>query len=191
MVGLTSTSTDVSARLLEAAAASYVRGGRFSVREIASDAGVNHGQIHHYFGGKSGLKRAMLEQLAERLLDDIESSAQAAPSSNRDFAAHSARALMSDPSFARALARHLVEDDAVAQRQFPVVKKLRASLRARDSSPTTATLAIGLATSLGWALFRPWIRRALQLSDRQTEQISRTVAAQISAPTVDQDPERQ
>ena len=35
-----------------------------SVRDIAQRAGVNHGQVHHYFGGKDALVRAAMGQLA-------------------------------------------------------------------------------------------------------------------------------
>ena len=35
-----------------------------SVRDIAQRAGVNHGQIHHYFGGKRGLLEAAIRHLA-------------------------------------------------------------------------------------------------------------------------------
>jgi TetR/AcrR family transcriptional regulator, repressor for neighboring sulfatase len=52
---------------LTAAAAELLaeRGPRATgVREIAARAGVNHGQIHHYFGGKGPLLRAAMHRLA-------------------------------------------------------------------------------------------------------------------------------
>ena len=37
---------------------------KITIRDIADHAGVNHGQIHHYFGGKKGLLEATYKQLA-------------------------------------------------------------------------------------------------------------------------------
>ena len=37
---------------------------QLSIRDIAEHAGVNHAQIHHYFGGKQGLLEATYKQLA-------------------------------------------------------------------------------------------------------------------------------
>ena len=36
-----------------------------SVRALADRAGVNHGLVHHYFGGKDGLLRAAMMRLVE------------------------------------------------------------------------------------------------------------------------------
>ncbi len=36
-----------------------------TIRDIAADAGVNHGQIHHYFGGKKGLLTAAMRHLSQ------------------------------------------------------------------------------------------------------------------------------
>ena len=36
-----------------------------SIRDIAKYAGVNHGQIHHYFGSKQNLLRAAIRNLAQ------------------------------------------------------------------------------------------------------------------------------
>lgn len=38
---------------------------RISVRDVAERAGVNHGQVHHYFGGKRALLKAAMLHLAK------------------------------------------------------------------------------------------------------------------------------
>ena len=40
-----------------------------SVRDVARRAGVNHGQVHHYFGGKHGLLVAAMRKLAQDHFD--------------------------------------------------------------------------------------------------------------------------
>ena len=40
-----------------------------SVRAIAERAGVNHGLVHHYFGGKDALLQAAMERLVHEHFD--------------------------------------------------------------------------------------------------------------------------
>ena len=56
----------VQAALVRAAADVLAEQGprAASVRDIAHRAGVNHGQVHHYFGGKDALIRAAMGHLA-------------------------------------------------------------------------------------------------------------------------------
>ena len=56
----------VKSALIEAAAELLGEVGPrgISVRDVADRAGVNHGQVHHYFGSKRGLLEAAMESLA-------------------------------------------------------------------------------------------------------------------------------
>lgn len=153
--------------LLEAAIESYTTGGPFSVRDVAGRAGVNHAQIQHLFGGKDGLKRAMLEHLGRDLLDRIRA---AEPTNVDELVAAAAETQLKDGGqFARALARHLLESpDAVAQDQFPVVGEALAVIATYPDAQQrrlTRILAERIALALGWSLFAPWIRKAMHLED--------------------------
>lgn len=57
---------EVEVALVHAAADALAEDGprAASVRDIAARAGVNHGQVHHYFGGKAGLLREAMRHLA-------------------------------------------------------------------------------------------------------------------------------
>lgn len=164
----------IRAQLLDAATASYTSGGAFSVREVAAAAGVNHGQIHHLFGGKDGLKRAMLEHLGSRMLDRLGGEDHADP---RSMVQAAARAFLADDGrFARALARQMIESPTrdVAQARFPVVSALLAAVDGLDAEARPAArvlLAEGLAKGLGWALFEPWIRKATRIDDAIVAQV--------------------
>lgn len=46
--------------------------GACSVKDIAAEAGVNHGLVHHYFGSKEGLWVAMMQREAEIIQRAIE-----------------------------------------------------------------------------------------------------------------------
>ena len=45
---------------------------QLTIRDIADHAGVNHAQIHHYFGGKKGLLIATYKQLAFEHVQQLE-----------------------------------------------------------------------------------------------------------------------
>jgi AcrR family transcriptional regulator len=163
--------------LVEAAADVYAAGEPFSAREIARRAGVNHGQVHHRFGGRDGLLQATLEHLAHRqalALDGVTDPADALRTA--------AQTALGDPRFVRALARSLIErpaDGAVPQRDFPVVARLRGAL---DPAQPEAIdrLAEGLATALGFALFGPWIAAALGRDTDPMPALERQIQATIT-----------
>src|SRR6266508_1210677 len=63
----------VRAALISAATVLFAARGPSAVpvREIAERAGVNHGLVHQYFGSKSGLVTAVLDDLAEETAAEI------------------------------------------------------------------------------------------------------------------------
>ena len=65
---------NVEKRLIDSAAflVSSVGPNQLTIRDIADHAGVNHAQIHHYFGGKKGLLIATYKQLAFEHVQQLE-----------------------------------------------------------------------------------------------------------------------
>ncbi len=166
---------NVAQSLIQAATDDYTSGRALSVRAVAQRAGVNHGQIHHIFGGKDGLKRAMLESLADAM------DAQIAASEPADLLAliqATVAVFLQDERHVRALARQIVEDgpEQVAQQRFPVVDRLRGALGDVGLTGTELYLAEGIARGLGWVLFKDWIRRATGLSDDDVTRLEQRLA---------------
>ncbi|MEO0604208.1 MAG: hypothetical protein AAF211_22415 [Myxococcota bacterium] len=156
---------EVRAALLDAAVERYASGEPFSVRAVAALARVNLGQIHHVFGGKEGLRKAMLHRLAEGLdarLADLPPDA-----SLDDLVRTLWTAAIEDPRFVRVLARQLVEhpDEPVLQSEFPVSRRLERSLVEAGVADARLRLAHLLTAGLGLALFGPWIQKALELDE--------------------------
>ena len=65
---------NVEKKLIDSAAflVGSVGPNQLTIRDIADHAGVNHAQIHHYFGGKKGLLIATYKQLAFTHVQQLE-----------------------------------------------------------------------------------------------------------------------
>lgn len=131
-----------------------------SVREVAGVANVNHGLVHHYFGSKDGLLRAVLDDLGARVAAAVTDGDPEATLRDADgpVARH-----------ARIVAQLLLEgrNPADIQTAFPTVDALAAALRARGWSTDAASQRAVLAASLamGWQLFAPFLERAGGLAE--------------------------
>lgn len=157
--------------LIESATELFARQGDASVRAVATAAGVNHGLVHHYFGGKAGLRRAVLDRLATQMAAAV----TAAPSYSLADLSRAALALAEDdPRMVKILARALLDGEVpeALQTSFPVMRKLLAA-SSGDPHRTKTVLAQNLATALGALVFGPWIRAALDLDSEAFDTIRR------------------
>jgi TetR/AcrR family transcriptional regulator, repressor for neighboring sulfatase len=133
--------------------------GAVSVRDVAAEAGVNHGLVHRHFGSKQALVRAAVARISDEI------HADAGPGlSSRSF-----ETVRRHPALARALARACLDGpaDVVALAGprpaeldaivAPVREALeRAGLARRvDAHVLNAFIASGL---VGWFVFRPLLR---------------------------------
>jgi AcrR family transcriptional regulator len=159
----------VRAALVEAAVDLFADKGDASVRAVAGHAGVNHGLVHHYLGGKQGLRTAVLDRLSAAIYGEVEPL----DGSLRELAFALLQRTKRDPRFVKILARALLDGELPEQLQtrFPVVERLRAAASSADPELARAGLAEGLALSLGAMVFGPWIRAALELDAEEFERI--------------------
>lgn len=136
-----------------------------SVRMIAERAGVNHGLVHHYFGSKAGLVKAVLERLADE---------SAAAIRERGVEA------VIDPSddrvrrHVRVLTRVVLDDAAPAgyQAQFPIVAYLsglgRDTLGLADETARLRASQV-VALMVGWLTLEPWLLAAAGFGPEASE----------------------
>ena len=153
--------------LIEAAADLFAEQGDVSVRTIAARAGVNHGLVHHYFGGKEGLRSAVLTHLAARQAASMGTFDDGDPVA---LAQAALRVATEDERFFRVLARALLDGDVPAPMQsaYPVVRRLVHSLNELGVEDARTRVAEGIAVTFGWMLFAPWIAAATELSASQS-----------------------
>jgi AcrR family transcriptional regulator len=147
-----------------------------SVRDIAQRAGVNHGLVHRYFGSKEALVREALSRTSAQVhaVDPFE----------RGMTAWSWALVRERPELARVLARMCLDGpkDLLAHAAPPperidaFVAPVRALLeRAGLAGQVDPYLlnALGCATLLGWAIFRPLLDAGWKVPPDADEQLAR------------------
>ena len=129
-----------------------------SVRAIAELAGVNHGLVHHYFGSKSGLVTAVLDELALRLGTLVGPLGN--DSDGRRFVENADEAHV----HVRVLAYAILEDESVGfQNSFPIVERFAAAAQhvfGLDEETARLRSVQAAAMIFGWMMMEPWLLKA-------------------------------
>ena len=167
-----------------------------SVREIARRAGVNHGQIHHYFGGKRALLKAAMASLAAEHWRNSLARADGGP-------VPPALSLFEDARYWRATARAVIEGDLDLARVeidegFSVPRRGIEALRLQrgasaDDLDFKAQAALLIATQLGYVAFENFALLLADVPEQQRSALRERVKAKLEAwthaeasgPTVD------
>jgi AcrR family transcriptional regulator len=152
--------------------------GSVGLREIASRAGVNHGQVRNYFGSKAELVAATMESLEH----DMEESL-AASGSTGEFAERLMRTLSRHPAFAQMLGwlLSLEARPAAIGLEFRFGRALAQRLVAEGADPDEAVVAASriMIVCAGWPLIRPLLRVSNDLDERAEEAIVDAFAGQV------------
>lgn len=153
-----------------------------SVRAIAERAGVNHGLVHHYFGGKDALLQVAMERLVHEHFDYAmaQSSRQPLPAP---------LGLIGDPTYLRAVVRavldnemtlastEIIEDVSVPQNVLRHVA--RANGQTEPSVHVKASVGLGMALEMGWAALEPFIFAVVGADDEQEQEELRLEARKL------------
>lgn len=131
-----------------------------SVRTIAERAGVNHGLVHHYFGGKDGLLKAAMSRL-------VDEHATYASTRSKGKPLPAPLALVDDPGYLRAIVRSVLDDEmelarmeitqGVSVPRNALLHLAHTSNLDDVSTELKARLALGMAMEMGWAALEPFI----------------------------------
>lgn len=164
---------NVEKRLIDSAAQllNSVGPNQLSIRDIALHAGVNHAQIHHYFGGKQGLLEATYKQLAFTHLQQLERRNIGAMNLGDEPLSE-----VTDLYF-NALIRAVIDgkmDLLLAQRDSGLsmsektlseLTKLRGA--SKPSADDKAAVALVMVMEFGWATSKAYIKETLNISDKE------------------------
>lgn len=146
-----------------------------SVRGVAERAGVNHGLVHHYFGGKDGLLQAAMTRL-------VEEHAVFAREQSHGNPMPAPLALRDDQKYLRAVVRSVLDDEMeLAQTELTAgVSVPRTALEHAVSKKnlekadveTKALFSIGMAMEMGWAALEPFIFASMDVvGDEEQEAV--------------------
>lgn len=153
-----------------------------NLREVAKEAGVNHGQIYQYFGTRQALLRAAIARIPESELLDPETHWEQ-PFADRRRAMW--RAALRKPDLVRLQALLALDDDPGLS-LFPAIDRTRHALdrdRADGDLPPDADglvmHAMTAATYLGYCIFRQAIARDLDLDPAELDERAVAVFEQM------------
>lgn len=153
---------------------------RVSLRDVADEAGVTYGLIHHHFAGQDALVAAVM---AEAVAEFRAGMAEAG--SPVDMLATFFR----HPDMALLVAQLTMSGTPPSWDEFPVVQGTVALVETWEDDPERARiLAAGvLAAAAGWVILEPFLRQAADLDgldpDRITTELGHALARLIEYPT--------
>ena len=174
----------VRAALIESACRALAEAGprAVSVRDVARNAGVNHGQVHHYFGGKRGLLEAAMRKLASDHFANATERAGGGP-------IPPALQLAEDVSYWRAVCQCVMEGDMELARievdeDISIPRRaLKALMQSQDVAEDDldfrARFAAVAALQLGWVALEEFVLLISDVRDEDREAVRERVKAMI------------
>ena len=164
---------NVEKKLIESAAVlvGSIGPNQLTIRDIADHAGVNHAQIHHYFGGKDGLLTATYKLLAFEHIEQLQ---------RRNVSVDN---LIREPlgditnNYFKAIIRAVL-DNRMDLVRVQVDSNLSMSLKTLDQlvklknekKPTAemkAAIAIVMVVEFGLASMKPYIMEVLDINEKE------------------------
>ena len=147
---------------------------QLSIRDIAVHAGVNHAQIHHYFGGKQGLLEATYKQLAFEHMQQLERRNIGV----KDLGKEPLSELTEN--YFNALIRAVLDGQmdllrvqvdsglSMSKKTLNELTKLRGA--SKPSAEDKAAIALVMVMEFGFAAIKPYITEVLKISDKDMKE---------------------
>lgn len=164
-----------------------------TIRDIAGDAGVNHGQIHHYFGGKMGLLKAAMHHLAhEHAENAAQRSAREQPASVKGILSNPPPLTLAEDRYYQLAVLRCVLDgefelatvdvnEGVSVPRKVLEETAQALGQQHASTDLKAAIAVAMCIEQAWAALDKYILYMIQASPDETAAIRETVAKESRA----------
>ena len=145
-----------------------------SVRNVAERAGVNHGLVHHYFGGKDGLLKAAMTRL-------VQEHAVFAKDASHGDPIPAPLLLNHDPKYLRAVVRAVLDDEmqlatteiteGVSVPQGAMAHATKSKNADEPDVQMKAMVAVAMAMEMGWAALEPFLFAVTEVADAEQEAV--------------------
>ena len=164
---------NVEKKLIESAAVlvGAIGPNQLTIRDIADHAGVNHAQIHHYFGGKDGLLIATykllafehVEQLQRRNVTPDNMIKEPLSEITNNYFRAVIRAVLDNRMD---LVRVQVDSDlSMSKKTLDPLVKLKN--KKKPSAEMKAAIALIMVVEFGLASMKPYIMEVLDINDQE------------------------
>lgn len=173
---------NVKAKLLKSACHLLSKRGpkAVTIRDIAEHAGVNHGQIHHYYGSKRKLLTAAIRHLANEHAEHAEQRGM------NTYDAPPPLSLADDQQYILSVIRSVMDGDLELatlelEDDISVPRHVLENLTEKLGYDTpTAEIKAAVLTSMAienaWAGLKDYLLTMVDAKDHEVEEISRIVA---------------
>jgi AcrR family transcriptional regulator len=145
-----------------------------SVRNVAERAGVNHGLVHHYFGGKDGLLKAAMTRLVQEHAVFAKEASHGDPIPTPLLLNH-------DPKYLRAVVRAVLDDEmqlatteiteGVSVPQGAMAHATKSKNISEPDVQMKAMVAVAMAMEMGWAALEPFLFAVTDVVEDEQEEV--------------------
>jgi AcrR family transcriptional regulator len=164
---------NVEKKLIESAAVlvGSIGPNQLTIRDIAEHAGVNHAQIHHYFGGKDGLLTATYKLLAFEHIEQLQ---------RRDVSVDN---LIREPlgsiinNYFKAIIRAVLDnrmdlvrvqvDSNLSMSKKTLDQLVKIKNEKKPTAEMKAAIAIVMVVEFGLASMKPYIMEVLDINEKE------------------------
>ena len=156
-----------------------------NIKDIAQDAGINHGTLLHHFGSAEGMRTALLTNLTAALIADM--SAILNSDAPADTIFMELFRLMSQSGHNKLLAWRALEDAEYSPlTEGPSEKLIQQILdgvtrriQGRDITLAQNIIFLALSSAVGWGICGPALKQSLGMSRTQQDQFPAWVGEQL------------
>ncbi len=145
-----------------------------SVRNVAERAGVNHGLVHHYFGGKDGLLKAAMTRLVQEHAVFAKEASHGDPIPTPLLLNH-------DPKYLRAVVRAVLDDEmqlatteiteGVSVPRGAMAHAIQGRNTDEPDVQMKAMVAVAMAMEMGWAALEPFLFAVTEVAENEQEEV--------------------
>lgn len=170
----------VEAALIAAASELLAENGPrlMRIRDVAALAGVNHGQVHHYFNGKEGLIKAAMRNLAQEHLRNVTDRAHGG-------AMPPPLTLNRDPRYQRAIIRLVLDgrvdiatmqiEDGISVPRNILAELTKSEGREHPSLEAKAVMAAIISLEQGWGALEGFIAKMVEAAPGEMQEIRKLI----------------